>query len=110
MLSAYFPAIGSINLPSMKFLIWFVTCVAFSISRHLSPVTRHFSMNYLQLIGLIVCVASLAGCETTEATGKGNAEAKRLAALEQRRQTESQMDESQKNLWNAQQDLLNRDV
>jgi hypothetical protein len=66
-------------------------------------------MNYLQLIGLIACAASLASCETTATTGQGNAEAKRLAALEQRRQTESQMDESEKNLWNAQQDILNRD-
>jgi hypothetical protein len=66
-------------------------------------------MKYLQLIGLIACAASLVGCETTQTAGQGNAEEKRLAALEQRRQTESQMDESEKNLWNAQRDVLNRD-
>jgi hypothetical protein len=70
-------------------------------------------MKNLQLIGLIVCATFLASCETTETAGntgaRGNAEEKRLAALEERRQLESQMDESQKNLWNAQQDILNRD-
>ena len=70
-------------------------------------------MKHLQLIGLIVCAGFFAGCETTETAGnaapKGNAEAKRIAALEERRQHESQMDESQKNLWNQQQDILNRD-
>jgi hypothetical protein len=34
---------------------------------------------------------------------------KRIAALDERRQEEAHMDESQKNLWNAQQDILNRD-
>jgi hypothetical protein len=70
-------------------------------------------MKHLQLIGLIVCAAFFGGCETTETAGNaapsGNAEVKRIAALEERRQQESQMDESHKNLWNAQQDKLNRD-
>ncbi len=70
-------------------------------------------MKHFQLIGLIVCMGFFEGCETTETAGntgaRGNAEEKRLAALEERRQQESQMDESQKNLWNAQQDILNRD-
>jgi Mg2+/Co2+ transporter CorB len=70
-------------------------------------------MKHLQLIGLVVCAAFFAGCETTETAGnaapKGNAEAKRIAAIQERQQEESHMDESQKNLWNAQQDKLNQD-
>jgi hypothetical protein len=66
-------------------------------------------MKELQLIGLIVCATFLASCETTQQTGAGNAEAKRLAALQARQQQEQNMDESEKNLWNAQQDRLNRD-
>jgi hypothetical protein len=70
-------------------------------------------MKHVQFVGLIVCAAFFAGCETTETAGntgaKGNAEVKRVAALQERQQEERQMDESQKNLWNAQQDTLNRD-
>ena len=70
-------------------------------------------MKYLQLIGLIVCAAFFVSCETTETAGTqgvhGNAEAKRLAALEKRRQQEEHMDLAQKNLWNAENDILNRD-
>lgn len=70
-------------------------------------------MKHLQLIGLIVCAAFVASCETTETAGNQNGmglqESKRLAALQERRQQEAQMDESHKNLWNAQQDILNRD-
>ena len=64
-------------------------------------------------MGLFVCAAFFAGCETTKTAGNasptGNAEAKRLAALQERQEEEGHMDESQKNLWNAQQDKLNRD-
>lgn len=70
-------------------------------------------MKHLHLIGLIVCAALFAGCETTQtggtATATGNAEAKRIAAVQERQQEEAHMDEAQKNLWNAQQDRLNRD-
>lgn len=66
-------------------------------------------MKYLQLTGLILCAVSFAGCETTQNAGPGNTEVKRIAALDERRQEEAHMDESQKNLWNAQQDILNRD-
>ena len=66
-------------------------------------------MKLVQLIGLIVCAIFFASCQTTQTAGRGNAEAKRLAALRQRQQEERQMDEAQKNLWNAQQDILNRD-
>ena len=66
-------------------------------------------MKHLQLIGLIACTAVLAGCESTDtAGGGGNQESKRLAALRQQRQNERQ-DEAQQNLWNAQENILNRD-
>jgi hypothetical protein len=70
-------------------------------------------MKTIQLIGLVLGAAFFASCESTQTTGntgvRGNAEAKRVAVLEERRQEEAHMDESQKNLWNAQQDILNRD-
>jgi Mg2+/citrate symporter len=64
-------------------------------------------MKHLQLIGLIVCGAILISCETTQTTSMGNQERKRLAAIQQQeRQEDAQMDQSDRNLWNAQQDLL----
>ena len=66
-------------------------------------------MKNLQLIGLILCAVSFTGCETTQNTGPGNTEVKRIAALQERRQEESQMDDSKKNLWNAEHDVLTRD-
>jgi len=36
----------------------------------------------------------------------GNQERKRLAAIQQQQQEDAQMDESDRNLWNAHQDLL----
>ena len=65
-------------------------------------------MKHLQLIGLIACTAVLAGCESTDTAGRGNQESKQLAALRQQRQNERQ-DEAQQNLWNAQENILNRD-
>jgi hypothetical protein len=65
-------------------------------------------MKHLQLIGLIVCAGLFASCESTDTAGRGNQESKRLAALERQRQHE-QPDEAQQNLWNAQQDIMNRD-
>ena len=65
-------------------------------------------MKRLQLIGVIACGAFLVGCESTQTTGTGNQERKRLAAVQQQEQ-QSQTDESEQNLWNAQQDILNRD-
>ena len=65
------------------------------------------SMKLLQLIGLIVCAAILIGCETTQPTGMGNQEQKRLAAIQQQQQEDAQIDEADRNLWNAHQDLLN---
>ena len=63
-------------------------------------------MKHLQLIGLIVCGAILISCETPQTTGMGNQEQKRLAAVRQQ-QEDAQMDEADRNLWNAHQDLLN---
>jgi hypothetical protein len=63
-------------------------------------------MRELQLIGLIAGAAILVSCETIQTTGMGNQERKRLAAIQQQQQEDAQMDESQRNLWNAQQDLL----
>ena len=62
----------------------------------------------LQFISLICCGAFFAGCESTQTAGEGNQEKKRLAAVQQQEQ-QPQPDESEKNLWNAQQDKLNRD-
>ena len=63
-------------------------------------------MKQLQLVGLIVCAATLISCETTQTTGMGNQEQKRMAALQRQQAEDAQMDESERNLWNAQQDLL----
>ena len=70
-------------------------------------------MKHLQFIGLMACAAFFVGCETTSTTGNpsgtGNQEAKRLAAIEQEKQHEQEMDEGQRNLWNAQHDIMTRD-
>lgn len=64
-------------------------------------------MKLLQRIGLIVCAAILISCETTQTTGTGNQEQKRLAAIQKEQQEAGQMDEADRNLWNAHQDQLN---
>jgi hypothetical protein len=63
-------------------------------------------MKPLQFVGLIASVALLVGCETTQTAGMGNQEQKRLAAIQQEQQEAAQMDEADRNLWNAHQDLL----
>ena len=65
-------------------------------------------MKLLRLVTLFSCVAFLVGCETTEQTGMGNQEQKRLAQLNRQQQENAQYDESDVNLWNSHQDLLNR--
>jgi len=62
-------------------------------------------MKHLQLVGLLGWTAFLISCETTQTTGMGNQEQKRLAAIQQQ-QEGAEMDESNRNLWNAQQDVL----
>jgi hypothetical protein len=61
------------------------------------------------LISLIGCVALFAACESTNTTGKGNQETKRLAALQRQAQRHSEMDEAHANLWSAQRVMLNTD-
>jgi len=63
-------------------------------------------MKQRQLVSLIACAAILVSCETIQTTGMGNQEQKRLAAIQQQQQEDAQMDESDRNLWNAHQDLL----
>ncbi len=65
-------------------------------------------MKYAHFIGSILAVTLLlAGCQTTETSGRGTQETKRLAAL--KRQQQEQHDEAKQNLWTAQDNLLNRD-
>jgi hypothetical protein len=66
------------------------------------------SMKLLQLVGVIVCAGTFVSCETTQPTGMGNQEQKRLAAIQQQQQEGAEMDEADRNLWNAQQDQLNK--
>src|ERR1700719_1552064 len=65
-------------------------------------------MKQLQLVALIAAGAALIGCETTNQTGMGNQEQKRLAQIQRQQQESAQYDESEINLWNAQVDVLNR--
>jgi hypothetical protein len=65
------------------------------------------SMKLLQLMGLLAFAALVVSCETTQTTGMGNQEQKRLAAIQKEQQEAGQMDESDRNLWNAHQDQLN---
>jgi hypothetical protein len=65
-------------------------------------------MKQLQLVALVAGAACLIGCETTsQTTGMGNQEQKRLAQIQRQQQETAQYDESELNLWNAQVDVLN---
>ena len=63
-------------------------------------------MKSLQLSAAAAVVALLASCETTQMAGTGNQEQKRLAQIQREQQENAQYDESDVNLWNAQQDRL----
>jgi hypothetical protein len=65
-------------------------------------------MRHVQLIGVIVCATFVVSCESTQTAGQGNQERKRLAAMQQRSR-ERQPDESEQNLWSAQQNTINMD-
>ena len=65
-------------------------------------------MKQLQLIALIGIAALVLGCETTQSTGMGNQEQKRMARVQREEQEYSQYDESDINLWNAHQDTLTK--
>ena len=67
---------------------------------------NQLDMKQLQVIGLLASVALFISCETPQTTGMGNQEQKRLVAIRQQ-QEDAQMDEADRNLWNAHQDLLN---
>lgn len=64
------------------------------------------SMKAISLAALLGCAVSLVACETSDKAG-GNQEAKRRAAIERHR--EQAVDEADANLWNAQENRLNRD-
>jgi hypothetical protein len=84
-------------------------CLFGSVLDRSTATTEITDMKHLRFIALIAVASFFVSCETTETAGGGNAEAKRTAALQERQQREQNMDESEKNLWNAQQDVLNRD-
>lgn len=65
-------------------------------------------MKELRFLGLIACLALFAGCASNETSG-GRQEAKRREAMEKQKQQEAQTDEGQRNLYNAHQDMINRD-
>jgi hypothetical protein len=65
-------------------------------------------MSHIQLVGLIVCATFIVSCESTQTVGQGNQERKRLAAIQQRNR-QRQPDESEQNLWSAQQNTINMD-
>ena len=64
-------------------------------------------MKPLQLVSLLASTALFVSCETTQTTGMGNQEQKRLAQIQREQAEDTQTDESDRNLWNAQQDRLN---
>ena len=65
-------------------------------------------MKHVPLIILAVCTAFSVSCESTDTTGRGNLESKRLAALQQQRQ-QAEQDEAKQNLWMAQKGFMNQD-
>ncbi|HJT44766.1 MAG TPA: hypothetical protein VJ721_00720 [Chthoniobacterales bacterium] len=65
-------------------------------------------MKSLQLIAVTTVAVSMVSCETTNQTGVGNQEQKRMAQIQRQQQETAQYDESDINLWNAQVDVLNR--
>ena len=60
-------------------------------------------MKHLQLIAFVLAFTVLVGCETTETTGRGNQEQKRLAQIQREQAEAAQYDESDLNLWNSEQ-------
>jgi hypothetical protein len=71
-------------------------------------------MRYIQLLAVVACAAPfLVSCESTDLSEHrrpaGNQEAQRIATAQQEQQQEPDVDESKRNLWNAQHDILMRD-
>jgi len=65
-------------------------------------------MKQLQLLALLFCAAFLTSCETTQTAGMGTQQQKQLTQTQQAPAEGPQVDESERNLWNAHQDLLNQ--
>jgi hypothetical protein len=71
-------------------------------------------MKHLQLFALLACAGPLlVSCESTDLSAHqrpaGNQEAKRVAAIDQENHPEADVDETKRNLWNSQRELLVRD-
>jgi uncharacterized protein YcfL len=60
-------------------------------------------MKQLQLVTLAAALAFLVGCETTNETGMGNQERKRMDQIQREHAEAAQLDESDVNLWNSEQ-------
>ena len=60
-------------------------------------------MKQLQLVTLVAALAFSVGCETTNETGMGNQERKRMDQVQREQAEAAQMDESDVNLWNSEQ-------
>ena len=71
------------------------------------------NMKPLQVVGLTVGLALFASCESTDMADNrkqtGSQEAKHIAAEQRQRQESAETTEAQRNLWNAQHDILTRD-
>jgi hypothetical protein len=63
-------------------------------------------MKQLQLVAVTAAGVLSISCETTQTTGVGNQEQKRLAQIQREQAENAQYDESDINLWNAHQDRL----
>ena len=64
---------------------------------------NHLDMKYFQLAAAVFGAAMLMSCETTNQTGVGNQEQKRLAQIQREQAEAAQLDESDINLWNSEQ-------
>jgi hypothetical protein len=64
-------------------------------------------MEHFRMLGLIVCAAFFVSCQSAQTAKQTTLEQKQRAALREL-QAKPRMNESESNLWNAQQDVLNR--
>ena len=64
-----------------------------------------------KLFSISMCLGAglLVSCETTQTAGMGNQERKRMAQLQREQEEAAQIDEADRNLWNAQVDRMTRD-
>jgi hypothetical protein len=66
-------------------------------------------MNYPEMVSLVVCAVFVTSCESTDTVGSNRAEKRELANRAAAQQQQTQVDESQQNLSNAQKNTLNQD-